>query len=399
MSEQATDMLSVSERVLATEEPCIVKTKQMMAGVEGVVSLAQGVVHWAPPDAAVAAAVEFTQTNAAHSYGPAEGMPELRAALREKLQRENGLEGYDVMVTAGANQAFVNVLLTLTDASDTVVLFKPYYFNHLMAVQMTGGSRTIAYGPPDAATLKPDLDWLESQLRGPSPPKMVVIVNPANPAGFLLTRAEAERAQRACAAAGAWLVMDNTYEHFTYDAARHVTLGAPNVVNIFSFSKAYGMMGWRVGYVAYPTEPIGDLSLGAEMLKVQDTIPICATQVSQVVALEALRQGRGWVEERVAGLRANRELVLDALSVLGPGKVRAGDAAIYLFAELPAGTDDEALVKELIQRYGVTTIPGASCGCPGYIRVAYANVETDACREACARLKQGLSELLMGGAQ
>ena len=88
------------------------------------------------------------------------------------------------MVTAGANQAFVNVLLTLTDADDPVVFFKPYYFNHLMACQMTGGARSIVLGPPDAC-LKPDLAWLAEELNGDNPPKMVVIVNPCNPAGVL----------------------------------------------------------------------------------------------------------------------------------------------------------------------------------------------------------------------
>jgi aromatic aminotransferase len=86
------------------------------------------------------------------------------------------------MVTAGANQAFVNVVLTLVDAEDSVVLFKPYYFNHLMAIQMTGGSDSVIFGPAGAG-LKPDLDWLESELNGETPPKMVVIVNPCNPAG------------------------------------------------------------------------------------------------------------------------------------------------------------------------------------------------------------------------
>ena len=87
------------------------------------------------------------------------------------------------MVTAGANQAFVNVLLTLTDAADKVVLFRPYYFNHLMACQMTGGARSVVLGQPDKASMKPDLQWLQEELQGPAPPKMVTIVNPCNPAG------------------------------------------------------------------------------------------------------------------------------------------------------------------------------------------------------------------------
>jgi aromatic aminotransferase len=89
------------------------------------------------------------------------------------------------MITSGANQAFVNVLLTLTDVSDTVALFQPYYFNHLMACQMTGSARTVMFGPPDAC-LKPDLVWLEGVLAGDTPPKMVVIVNPCNPAGVFV---------------------------------------------------------------------------------------------------------------------------------------------------------------------------------------------------------------------
>ena len=97
------------------------------------------------------------------------------------------LAQYNVMVTAGANQAFINVLLTLTDASDEVILFKPYYFNHLMALQMTGGAANVVYGPCDTSTWHPDLDWLEQELSGPSPPKMVVLVTPNNPTGAHVT--------------------------------------------------------------------------------------------------------------------------------------------------------------------------------------------------------------------
>lgn len=116
-----------------------------------------------------------------------------------------------------------------------------------------------------------------------------------------MTREELQRAADITASAGAWLVIDNTYEHFTYDGAEHCCVGGRHVVNIFSFSKAYGMMGWRVGYIAYPA-PAVHPTLGDEMLKVQDTIPICPAQISQLVALEALKEGRGWVTERVQQL-------------------------------------------------------------------------------------------------
>ena len=117
------------------------------------------------------------------------------------------------MITSGANQAFVNVVLALVDASDRVVLFSPYYFNHLMALQvrskllyvwlilslvsahlliqevhiralqMTGGADSVVFGPCHSHTLHPDLDWLEQEMKGPSPPKMVVLISPCNPTG------------------------------------------------------------------------------------------------------------------------------------------------------------------------------------------------------------------------
>ncbi|CAG9461340.1 unnamed protein product [Pedinophyceae sp. YPF-701] len=391
----------VSQRVQDTDAPCIVKTKALMASAgRPVASLAQGVVHWAPPPAALEAATNAMSDPRCHGYGPAEGLPELREALVDKLEKENGLTGYDVMVTAGANQAFTNLVLALTDADDGVVLFRPYYFNHLMAIQMTGGARNIILGDCDATTQHPDLAWLRQRLESPNPPKMVVIVNPCNPTGVLLSRAEVEEAAELCRKHNVWLVLDDTYEHFVYgEGSEHACPPGPNVIHVFSFSKAFGMMGWRVGYIAYPTPELGaPADLGAEILKVQDTIPICATTASQLVALGAVRQGREWVQERVDGLAENRAVVLDALSPLGSvgDGIAGGEGAIYVWGRLPdtCTEHDEDVVAWLVREHGVCTIAGSSCGCPGFIRVAFANLEPKDCAEAAGRLKSGLQELV-----
>mmetsp|Transcript_71576 Transcript_71576/g.226056 ORF Transcript_71576/g.226056 Transcript_71576/m.226056 type:complete len:317 (+) Transcript_71576:37-987(+) len=253
---------SVSTRIAETDVPCIVDMQRMMRGKEGVLSLAQGITHWQPPASALDAAVVAVKERATSSYGADDGAADLKAALQTKLAEENGLPNSEVMVTSGANQAFVNLVLTLTDAGDEVVFFRPYYFNHLMAVQMTGGKSAVTFGPCCEDTMHPDLDWLEGLLAGPGPPpKMVVVVNPCNPSGVLMGRRELERARDLCAAAGTWLVMDNTYEHFTYDGREHVCVSGPHVINVFSFSKAYGMMGWRVGYIAWDKEGAADLGV------------------------------------------------------------------------------------------------------------------------------------------
>ena len=89
----------------------------------------------------------------------------------------------------------------------------------------------------------------------------------------------------------------------------------------------------------------------------------------------------------------NRDLAIDALAPLGEGAV-VGEAAIYLFAKLPDGLDDNVVVERLIKEHQVTIIPGSACGAPGYIRVAYANCTLEDCKEACRRLKHGLEALI-----
>jgi len=303
-----------------------------------VLSLAQGVVHWTPPRAATEAAARALSDNpAVHAYGACEGLPELRGAIKRKLLEENGLANVDVMVTTGANQAFMNVVLSVADSSDRIVLFVPYYFNHLMALQMTEGGPQVTLGACDAATMLPDLDWLERELAGGAaskPPKAVVIVTPNNPTGVIVPKEMLERAAALCESANAWLVVDNTYENFTYadTEVKPTFLASRNVINIFSFSKCYGMMGWRMGYLSYDA---ANAELAQSLLKVQDTIPICPTQISQHVALGALEAGAPWIADRVKLLETNRSRAVAALAPLGQDNAIKSEGAIYLWYALP----------------------------------------------------------------
>jgi len=256
----------------ATDVPCIVQMQQMMRGKTDVLSLAQGIVHWAPPESALAAGRAAMTEPDSSLYGPDDGLLALREALKAKLQAENGISQSEVMVTAGANQGYTNIVLTLMDAGDAAMLFRPYYFNHLMALQMTGSAGALVL-PPSLPDLQPDVSALQRELEeraaSASTPqlKLVTLVNPGNPTGVMIPRATLEEASALCARHGVWLVIDNTYEHFAYkDCPPHECIEGEHIINLFSFSKAFGMMGWRVGYIAFPPK------LGAELFKVQDTI-------------------------------------------------------------------------------------------------------------------------------
>ncbi|XP_034197234.1 aromatic aminotransferase ISS1-like isoform X2 [Prunus dulcis] len=219
----------LAKRAVETEMPIMVQIQQLVRGAKNAVSLAQGVVHWQPPKQALDKVKELVWEPSISRYGADEGILELREALVKK--------------------AFVNLVLTLCDSGDSVVMFAPYYFNAYMSFQMTGVTN-ILVGPGHPETLYPDADWLEKTLSETKPtPKLVTVVNPGNPSGTYIPDPLLKRISDICRDAGSWLVVDNTYEYFMYDDLKHTCVEGNHIVNIFSFSKAYGMMGWRVGYV------------------------------------------------------------------------------------------------------------------------------------------------------
>ncbi|XP_031103301.1 aromatic aminotransferase ISS1 [Ipomoea triloba] len=385
----------LARRAVLTETPVMVQIQELIRGVKDCISLAQGVVYWQPPKQALDKVKGLVEEPSISRYGADEGLPELREALMKKLQGENNLHKSSVMVTAGANQAFVNLVLTLCDAGDSVVMFAPYYFNAYMSFQMTGVT-DILVGPGHPNTLHPDADWLEKTLKNTVPtPKLVTVVNPGNPSGTYIPEPLLKRISDLCKQAGCWLLVDNTYEYFMYDGRKHVCLEDNHIVNIFSFSKAYGMMGWRVGYIAYPSKVDG---LTAQLLKVQDNIPICASIISQRLALHSLEVGPEWVTDQVKNLVKNRELLIEALSPLGEEAVKGGEGAIYLWAKLPDKyLDDFEVVRWLARKHGVVLIPGSSSGCPGYVRISFGGLKEDDCRAASERLRKGLEELVSSG--
>ncbi|KAK6153717.1 hypothetical protein DH2020_013356 [Rehmannia glutinosa] len=329
----------LARRALLTDTPVMVQIQELIRGVKDCVSLAQGVVYWQPPKQALEKVQELVWEPSVSRYGADEGLPELREALTKKLRHENKLHKSSVMVTAGANQAFVNIVLTLCDAGDSVVMFAPYYFNSYMSFQMTGVTN-ILVGPGDPNTLHPDADWLEKMLRHTKPtPKLVTVVNPGNPSGTYIPEPLLQ--------------------------------------------------------IAFPSEVEG---LAAQLLKVQDNIPICASIISQRLALHSLEMGPGWVTNQVQNLVKNRELLLDALSPLGADAVKGGEGAIYLWAKLPDEyQDDFEVVRWLARKHGVVLIPGCSSGCPGYVRISFGGLVEDQCRIASERLKRGLQQLVNEG--
>ena len=328
----------------------------------GAVSLGQGVVGYGPPPGVADRAARFCETPAHHLYQPDEGIPELRAAVRRKLERENGLDlaRREIMVTAGANMGFLNALLAITDPGDEVILPRPYFFNHEMAIRMAGAAPRIVPCRPDHQL---DLDAVTAAV-GPRT-RAVATTSPNNPSGATYPEADLRSVNALCRERGLYHLHDEAYEYFVHDGAEHFSPGAipgseAHTIEFWSLSKAYGFASWRVGYTAFPA------ALMETMLKVQDTNVICAPAISQYAALACLEAGVGYCRPRIEGFAPNRALLLDALAGLG-ARVEAPPAngAFYVFARVGRGRkdlDDMAVVRELIVEHGVAVVPGSAFG-------------------------------------
>lgn len=277
-----------------------------------------------------------------------------------------------------------------------------------MALQMHIGNDRILVGPTDPSTGEPDLDWLAEQMKGSKNIAMVTVTNPGNPTGTTLSPAVCQRLVNLTAAHGAWMVWDCTYEDFVYtkeddddtDQQHRIGWPAPHCLHIFSFSKAYSLAGYRCGYLAVPNHSNNNDHLWPALLKVQDTIPICPSRISQVAALGALDAGPEWVRRHVQTLAPSRAAVECALRESGAvARVLGGSGALYLMAQLLSRTktvvDDRAVAEALVRDHGVAVIPGSFCGAPGWIRVCFANLPPDACAEAAQRLQTGLAAVVL----
>ena len=309
--------------------PIIPWVGDLIRSTPGTISLGQGVVDYAPPAAAHDALVRFCEEPARHKYQHEQGIPELRERIAARLAAENDIDAgrFSLMVTAGGNMAFLTALLAICDQGDEVVLVKPYFFNHEMAVRIIG-CRPVVVATDERYQL--DVGAIEAAI-GPRT-RAVVTVSPNNPSGAVYPEPDLREVNALCANRGLFHISDEVYEYFLFDGACHFSPGAivgaeAHTVCIYSLSKSYGYASWRVGYMLFP-EPLLEA-----VKKIQDTNVICAPVVSQYAAVGVLDAGRKWVEERIESIAAVRRIALEALSGLGNRvTVPRADGAFYFLA-------------------------------------------------------------------
>lgn len=396
MTYPALSTVSPAAHIEAVQAPIIPTVAELIQANPGTISLGQGVVHYPPPDEAMARLNEAMTVPERHRYAHVDGLPALLDRIHAKLADENGIVVGDdqaVVVTAGGNMAFLQAMLALVEPGDEVVLLTPYYFNHEMAVGIAGGRAVLV---PTDEVYQPQVDAIRAALTERT--RAVVTVSPNNPTGAVYDEASLRAVNTLCREHGVVHIHDEAYEYFAYDGRPTFSPGsidsaAGHTLSLFSLSKAYGMAAWRIGYMVLPR------TLLPALKKIQDTNLICAPVPSQVAALGAMEVGAAYAAQFTPALADVRRLVADALATLGDRvTVAPPQGAFYVFARVQTDLDDLTLVRRLIEEHRVAVIPGSTFGVADgcTLRIAYGALQRDTVAEAMERLVHGLDTILRG---
>jgi len=365
---------------------------EMVRRHAGTISLGQGVVHYASPDAVRdAAAKALTDGSIIDRYGLAFGNDALLAAIRKKLAEENSIAISDdrrIVVTAGSNMGFQTAVLALGDVGDQIIILSPYYFNHEMAIRIAGCEPVIV---PTDSEYQPDVSAIEAAIT--SRTKAIVTISPNNPTGAVYLPDAIAAINRLCSKHGIYHIHDEAYECFAY-SRKHWSPASDassngHTISLYSFSKAFGMAGWRIGYMVMPA------SLEASIKKIQDTNLICPPMLNQIAAAAALQAGRDWYAPRIAEIAQVRDIVLAELRSLGDRiDCPTPQGAFYALARYRSKIEEMALIERLIAEFGVAVMPGSTFGAPGSLRIAYGALDSKSVAEGMGRLVRGLKTLL-----
>ena len=380
--------MNVAERALSVPASEIRKMFNLIQGMQDVIDLSIGAPDFTTPAHIVAAGVAATQ-GGLHGYSPNAGLLELRQAIADKLQRENGLSfdpATEIDVTIGATEALGLLMMTLVNPGDEVILCEPTWPNYLTQVAMAGGV-AVPVATREADGFRPQPEVIEAAI---TPRTRAVLINsPNNPTGAVMDRERLTAIAEIARRHGVYLISDEVYEKIIYDGRQHFSAGSlPGakgfVITVNSFSKSYAMCGWRVGYVAAGAAVIGPL------LKLQEGMASCANTMAQKAACAALTGSQDAVAMMVERYRTRRDLMVDGLNSIPGISVTRPGGAFYLFVNVKGlGKPSREVALELLQKGRVMTVPGLGFGAAGegYLRLCYAKDEA-VLQEALGRIRR-----------
>jgi aspartate/methionine/tyrosine aminotransferase len=375
-----------------TGTPPIPEAKGWLAAYDGRhgpgIDLSQAAPGSAPPESLLARAATAAADPSQARYGAIQGDMALREAFAAESTRRYGatIAAQNVAITAGCNQAFVTTIMALARAGDAVLLPVPWYFNHQMTLAMLGIEARPLPTTAEAGFV-PDVEAARALLLD-GKVRAIVLVSPNNPTGAVYPPATIAAFAQLCREAGIALVLDETYRDFMpaghdrphrlFDAADWRT----HLIQLYSFSKAYAVPGWRLGAI------VAGEALQGEIGKVLDCIQICPARAGQSALSWGIGALADWRETNRADINSRAGTFRQAMSALNGWSVDQ-TGAYFAYVRHPFGGVAAAQVAEMLAvRWGVLALPGSYFG-PGqdnHVRLAFANADEAGIRQAVARM-------------
>jgi aspartate aminotransferase len=386
--------LSVSQTLAMAQKSRELKEK----GID-IISLSLGEPDFNTPDYVKEAAKKAIDDNYS-KYPPVPGYTDLRQAISRKFREENGVtySPEQVIVSAGGKHSLINVILSIVNPGDEVIILAPYWVSYYDQIIIAEGKPVVI-----KAMLENDFKIKPEQLEAAITDKtrLIIFNSPSNPTGMVYDRDEMEKIARIVAKhEGLFIISDEIYEHIIFNG-KHVSLASfdfiyDRVITVNGVSKGYAMTGWRIGYIGAPLW----IAKACNKLQGQFTSGVCS--IAQRAALAAI-EGKGDSRQimKAAFLR-RRDLICSLLAEINGIKVRIPQGAFYVMPDISfffgksdgvttiKNSDDLALY--LLDKAQVATVGGDAFGAPECLRISYATSD-ELLVEAVKRIKGALGKL------
>jgi aspartate aminotransferase len=375
------------------------KSAELKAQGIDVVNLSIGEPDFNTPEAIKEAAHRAIDDNFSH-YSPVPGYPALRKAIVNKLKKENGLDytPAEILCSNGAKQSVCNVVMTLVNEGDEVIIPAPYWVSYPQMVKLAGGKPVFV-----KADISQNFKITAEQLDAAITPKtkMLILCSPSNPTGAVYSQKElAALAEVVKKYENIIVVSDEIYEHINYIGTSASIAKEPGMkertVIVNGVSKAYAMTGWRIGFIAAPEWVVK----GCNKLQGQYTSGPCS--VSQVAAQAAFEGDQQCVEDMRQAFERRKNLIVKLSREIPGFEVNDPEGAFYIFPKVSSLygksygdrkiNDSMDLALYLLEVGHVACVGGKAFGDDDCIRMSYATSEDNIC-EAFRRIAEAVKKL------
>ena len=395
--------LKLSNRIENIEESSTLamsaKASEMKSKGIDVISLSLGEPDFKTPSHICDGAKKAIDSGNYFSYPPVNGYLDLREAISKKFSIENNLDYHpnNIIVSNGVKQSITNVMFSLLNKGDEVIVFSPYWVSYDAIIKLADGIPIHLNGNIEN-DFKPSANDLEKSVS--SKTKLIIFSSPCNPTGSVFTKNELESFSKVILKHNLYVISDEIYEHINF-LNNHFSIGSlegmnERTITLNGFSKAFAMTGWRLGYMGAPEW----ISKACKKIQGQTTSANCS--IAQRAALIALNSGNKSAIEMKNEYFKRRDLVYNLLNKITGFKVNLPKGAFYFFPNIEeligkSFKDNKIesasdLCMYYLNEAKVSLVPGEDFGAPNCIRLSYAASEKNLI-EAITRLKNSTNNL------